>query len=79
MGKIQLNQATDWILLGAALIASMVVFSFLVRVLRATLSAVIALALLGLVLYFGFGLSISDLLQEMQQWIQRVAHHVTWP
>jgi hypothetical protein len=79
LGQIQLDRATDWILLVAALITSIVVFNFLVRVLRATISAAITLALVALILYFGLGVSPIDLFQELLHWLQRVAQRVEFP
>lgn len=79
IGQIRLDRATDWIVLVAALITSIVVFNFLVRVLRATISAAITLALLGLILYFAFGISFTDLLEELMRWIQRVAQRIELP
>ena len=43
MDGISLDKASDWLLLVAALVTSMVIFSFLFRILRAVIGSVITL------------------------------------
>lgn len=64
MDGILTAQAMDWLLLVAAIVTSMLVFSLLWRILRAALGLIIPVAILLLVLKFGFGIAPADLLHN---------------
>ncbi len=62
--EILSEKAIDWMLLVAALVTSLVVFTLLMRILRTVISLVIPIAIVALVLQFAFGLSPMRLWQE---------------
>ncbi|NJR66609.1 MAG: hypothetical protein HC772_16930 [Leptolyngbyaceae cyanobacterium CRU_2_3] len=64
------------ILLSAALIVSILVFAFLVRVLKAAVGTAIAIALIILLLQLAFGIAPPQLWQEMQRLWENLRHMV---
>lgn len=67
MEGISIDRATDWLMLVAALVTSMVIFTFLFRILRALIGTVIMLAVVALALQFFLGISPAELLHQVMQ------------
>ncbi len=67
MEGISIDRATDWLMLVAALVTSMVIFTFLFRILRALIGTVIMLAVVALALQFFLGISPTELLHQVMQ------------
>ncbi len=61
MNGLSLDKASDWLLLVAALVTSMVVFSLLFRIIRAIIVPVIMLAVVAIVLQLAFDISPTQL------------------
>lgn len=57
----------SWVLLIAAVIVSILIFGFLVRVVKAAIGTAIAIAVVALVLQLGFGIAPTQLKQEILQ------------
>ncbi|HEY9596823.1 MAG TPA: hypothetical protein V6D33_04055 [Cyanophyceae cyanobacterium] len=57
----------SWALLIAAVIVSILIFGFLVRVVKAAIGTAIAIAVVALILQLGFGIAPNQLKQEMLQ------------
>jgi hypothetical protein len=55
----------DWLLLVAAIATAMIVFTFIMRILRAVISAAVAVAIVAVVLQLVFGIGPTDLWYEM--------------
>lgn len=72
MEGISIARATDWLMLVAALVTSMVIFTFLFRILRALIGTVIMLAVVALALQFFLGISPTELLHEAMQWTKNL-------
>jgi hypothetical protein len=70
MEGISIDRATDWLMLVAALVTSMVIFTFLFRILRALIGTVIMLAVVALALQFFLGISPTELLYEAMRWVE---------
>lgn len=76
MEGISIDRATDWLMLVAALVTSMVIFTFLFRILRALIGTVIMLAVVALALQFFLGISPTELLHDAMQWAEKLLQQV---
>ncbi|MBW4464760.1 MAG: hypothetical protein KME07_04880 [Pegethrix bostrychoides GSE-TBD4-15B] len=70
MDGISLDKASDWLLLVAALVTSMVIFSFLFRILRTVIGSIITLAIVAIVVQFVFGITPAELLNDATRFAQ---------
>jgi predicted neutral ceramidase superfamily lipid hydrolase len=61
----------DLIVLLAAAVVALIVFGLLLRVVKATISAALTIALIVLVLQLVFGIGPVQLLQPLSQWAQQ--------
>lgn len=57
----------SWALLIAAVIVSILIFGFLIRVVKAAIGTAIAIAVVALILQLGFGIAPNQLKQEIFQ------------
>ncbi|MFM7426645.1 MAG: hypothetical protein ACKO7W_16900 [Elainella sp.] len=72
MEGISIDRATDWLMLVAALVTSMVIFTFLFRILRALIGTVIMVAAVALAVQFFLGISPTELLNEAMRWAEKL-------
>lgn len=65
MNGIRLDNTMDWILLVAALVMSLALFTFLMRVVSAAIVPLIVIAIVVLVLQFAFGIAPDEIWREV--------------
>lgn len=65
------------ILLGAAIVISVLVFTWLVKIVKATVSTALIVAAIVFALYFLFGVGPDKLLQEIAQLVQSLWQFVS--
>ncbi|MDX2243176.1 MAG: hypothetical protein NW224_21055 [Leptolyngbyaceae cyanobacterium bins.302] len=65
------------ILLVAALVVTVLVFTWLIKVVKATIGTAIAIALLILVLQLFFGIGPAQVWQQVSQFLQQIWQTVT--
>ena len=74
MDGLRLDRTMDWLLLVAAIVTSMGIFTFLWRILKTVSGALIVSPIVLLVLLFAFGIVPEHLRHE----VMRLGHQIWW-
>ncbi len=67
----------DWVIWIGALIVSFLIFTWLVKVVKATIGTAITIAVIILILQLVFGIGPNDLLEQITDWWQNLGRSPT--